>query len=305
MNINEILNNPHNMYYGHGTGTDNPQVTDSIIRNGLRCSHGSLYYTSVPLGIGTKIEDSEKELLKKWPHKESNIIIVVSLPLKYKIMESYDLGTYNMADAAFYYTQSKDIREQEDLTDSPYIIPEFVAGYYDARNDSFTPNPRYYENLSQEEQKELFQQVKQNYFNVIEEGCGIEEYQEILENLGQIFPLTSDEVIVFKKNKEIQELLSKMGKELLNKQMLIPDGNKITADKYIKEIVLPFIPAKGYIVLTNGNKLPVSHFIVECVLYDCQKRYNGNFSKYVEDNVDIEETKRINSINETDNYKKR
>ena len=305
MDIKSFLNNPRNMYYGHGTGTDSSEIINSILNNGLRCSHGSLYYTSVTLGMGAHIEETEIEMMKHWPHKDSNIIIVVSLPIKYKIIDSPGIGTYNMADAAFYYTPNKITREQENLTNSPYVMPEFIVGYYDASKDSFTSNQRYYEILSLEEQLKLFDKVNQNYFNIIEEGCGIEKYQEILADLGYDFPLTSDEVIIYKKNRETQELLSKLGEELLNKQMLLPDGNKITVDKYISEFVLPSIPAKGSIILSNGNKLPVSHFIMECVLYDCQKRYNGNFSKYMEENVDIEKTKQINGINETSNHKKR
>lgn len=305
MNINKVLNNPENMYYGHGTGTDNQEITNSIIKNGLRCSHGSLYYTSVTLGMGTHIEETEIEMMKHWPHKNSNIIIVVSLPIKYKIIDSPGIGTYNMADAAFYYTPSKITGEHENLNDSSYVMPEFIAGYYDARKDSFTQNPRYYEKLSIEEQQNLFDKVNQNYFNIIEEGCGIEKYQEIISDLGYDFPLTSDEIIKYKKKRETKELLLKLGENLLKKQIFLPDGNKITVDKYIREIVLQFIPAKGYIILANGNKLPISHFIMECVLYDCQKRYNGNFSKYIKDNVDIEKTKQINGINEITNHKKR
>lgn len=304
MDINEILNNPHNMYYGHGTGTDSQNVIDSIIRNGLRCSHGSLYFTSVPLGIGTKIEDSEKKMMKKWPHKESNIIIVVSLPIKYKIIESYDLGTYHMADAAFYYTPNKETREQEGLTDSSYVIPEFVVGYYDAKTDSFFDNHRYYERLPQGEQSKLFDQVKQNYFDIIEEGCGIEHYQELLADLGYEFPLTTTEVAAFKKEKKEKELFAKLEPELLKKEVVLPNGNKIPASKYIREIVFPFIPMEGYIVLANGNKLPISHFIIECVLYDCQERYNGDFSKYLGENVNIELTKQINNTEKRDNIKR-
>lgn len=304
MDINAILNNQENIYYGHGTGIDSQEITDSIIRNGLRCSHGSLYYTSEVLGIGTKIEDSEKEMLKKWPHKDSNIIIVISLPIKYKIIDSASIGTYNMADAAFYYTPNENTRKSEKLTNSPYVMPQFIVGYYNARDDSFTPNYGYYENLTKKDQEQLFQQVKQNYFNIIEEGCGIEKYQEMLTNLGYVFPLTNEEVITLKKNKATQKLFSKLGSELLNKQMILPNGKKITFDKYVKEIVLPFIPTEGLIVLNNGNKLPVYHFIMECVLYDCQERYNGDFSKYIKENINIEETKQINCINETENHKK-
>lgn len=304
MDINKVLNNPHNMYYGHGTGTDSQEVTNSIIKNGLRCSHGSLYYTSVPLGIGTKIKDSEKEMMKKWPHKESNIIIVVSLPLDYKIIDSTGLGTYNMADAAFYYIPDKKTREYEELTNSPYVIPEFIVGYYDAQTDSFIQNPKYYERLSQIEQDKLFRQVKYNYFDIIEEGCGIDKYQEVLADLGYKLPLTAEEVKAFKKQKKEQELLSKIGNDLLKKELILPNGSNISTDKYIREIVFPFIPLDGSIVLKNGNKLPVSHFIIECVLYDCQERYNGDFSKYLEENVDIEQTNQINNTSEKDIIKR-
>ena len=304
MDINKILNNPDNMYYGHGTGTDSQKVIDSIIKNGLRCSHGSLYYTSVALGFGTKIAEEEKEMMKKWPHKASNIVVVVSLPIKYKIVESYDLKTYNMADAAFYYTPSKEAREQYELTNSPYVMPEFIIGYYDARTDSFFHNPRYYERLSQSDQIELFSQVKQNYFDTIEEGCGIDYYQEVLADLGYELPLTTEEVKALKQKKKEQELLAKIGYELLNKELILPNGNKILAEKYIKEIVFPFIPIDGIIVLNNGIKLPVSHFIMECVLYDCQERYNGDFSRYLEENVDIKQTNQINNSSDKDKMKR-
>ena len=300
MNINNVLNNEENMYYGHGTGIDSPEITNSIIKNGLRCSHGSLYYTSVALGIGNHIEKEEIDMLKNWPHKNSKIIIIVSLPIKYKILDNPSIGTYNMADAAFYYIPNENIRKEYDLTNSPYVMPEFIAGYYDANNDSFTPNLRYYEKLSKEKQEKLFKQVKQNYLNIIEEGCGIEEYQAILADLGYEFPLTQEEIIKYSKAKEIQDLLSKLGEDLLNKPLILSNGNKITAEKYLKEIVFPFIPSKGYIVLNTGAKIPVTHFIIECVMYDCQERYNGNFSQYMKENVNLEETNHINNTNKTE-----
>ena len=37
-------------------------------------------------------------------------------------------------------------------------------------------------------------------------------------------------------------------------------------------------------------KISVRHFIMECVIYDCQERYNGDFAKYMQENVRIEDT---------------
>ena len=82
MDINLIMNNEKNMYYGHGTGTSSPEIIDSIMCNGLRCSHGSLYYTSICLGMGKHIEGDSVDLLNNWPHKKSDIVIIVSLPNK-------------------------------------------------------------------------------------------------------------------------------------------------------------------------------------------------------------------------------
>lgn len=305
MDINTILNNPNNMYYGHGTGTSDKEAIDSIMKNGVRNSHGAFKYTRVPLGIGTKIQDSAYQMMRKWPHKESDIVVVISLPLKYIIIESPDLGTRNMAEAAFNYIPDEASREAEELTDSPYVIPEFVVGYYDARTDSFFHNPKYYEKLPQSEQDKLFDRVKQNYFDTIEGGCGIEYYQQALTYIEKEFPLTTAEVDTLKRKKKEKELLARLNPELLKKEVALPNGEQISAIKYISEIVLPFIPTEGYIVLTNGNKLPVLQFITECVLFDCQAQYSGDFSRYIAENVDTEKTKQINSsISNTDGVAK-
>lgn len=58
MDINKVLNNVENLYYGHGTGNINNEVIQLIMNNGLCCSHGSLYFTSVKLGRGSNIVES-------------------------------------------------------------------------------------------------------------------------------------------------------------------------------------------------------------------------------------------------------
>lgn len=295
MNINNILNNPSNIYYGHGTGIEDKSIINSIMTNGLRCSHGSLYYTSVVLGQGMQIPQSQQEMLKNWPHLESKIIVVVSLPIQYKILDIVGSGTYNKGDSAYYYIPSEETREKYSLTNSPYVMPEFVVGYYDARTDTFTRNPKYYENLPQNEQVNLFNQVKENYFNVVDEGWGIDEYKELVNQTALTFGLTDEEVSKFKRNKEEFNLLLQIPFEVLNKQMILPNGNKISARQYIQEIVLPHIPTSGFIFLNNGAKLPISHFIIECVVYDCQERYNGDFVRYMQENVRIEGTNQLHN----------
>lgn len=290
MDINKLLNNDQNIYFGHGTGTENNEIIQSIMNNGLRCSHDSLYFTSATLGIGSQIEHPEQEMLRKWPHKNSKIVVIISLPIKYKIIDIMGTGTYNMGDAAYYYIPDETTREKFSLTNSPYVMPEFILGYYDARNDSFTSNPKYYENLQKHEQDNLFNKVKENYFNIINSGWKIEEYKEIAKELGWNFGLTDEELKSFQQKQKLLELLSQIPQELLNKNLKLPNGETISTEQYIKEIVLPFFPINDYVYLTTGAKIPLSHFIIECVIFDCQERYNGDFAKYIQENVVIEKT---------------
>ena len=169
-------------------------------------------------------------------------------------------------------------------------MPEFIVGYYDARNDSFIQNPRYYENLQEHEQNELFNQVKENYFNIINDSWGIEEYKEVLKNLGWRFGLTEEELKNFQQKKKEFELLSQIPSDLLNRNLKLPNGKQISAKEYIQKIVFSFLPINDYVYLANGVKFPFSHFIMECVMYDCQERYNGDFAKYIQENVRIEDT---------------
>lgn len=286
MEINKLLNNTQNIYFGHGTGIEDSEVIQSIMSNGLRCSHGSLYFTSVALGIGSQISESEQEMLKNWSHKDSKIIVIVSLPLQYKIVDLIGTATYNRGEAAYYYIPDENMIEKFSLTDSPYVMPEFIVGYYDARNDSFTSNPRYFENLQEHEQSNLFNKVKENYFNIIDNSWGIEEYKDVIKELGWSFGLTEEELKYF----QLKKLVSQLPLELLNRNLKLPNGESISARQYIEEIVIPYLPTNDYVYLTNGSKIPMSHFIAECVIFDCQERYNGDFVKYIQENVLIEET---------------
>ena len=207
MDIKTIFNNSENMYYGHGIGNLSYDIVNSIMNNGLRCSHGSLYYTSIALCMGNLVTDDVINLMNNWPHKSSTIIVIVSLPNKYNILESIGLGTYNCLNAAFYYIPSKDMQEKYSLTNSNYVMPYFIKGYYDSVNNKFISNPKYYENLSLDEQTKIFELVKFNYISIINSGCGILKYRKVVNELaGYEFPLSNEEI------EELRDLNIKKGR---------------------------------------------------------------------------------------------
>lgn len=195
----ELMDNLNNGYYGHGTGEDEKIIT-SILNNGLRCSHNAMEFTTYPLGIGRRISPNVLTLLNKWPHHEYKKIIIVSLPIIFNILDNPSLGTYQERYGAFCYIPDKEAQEKYQLTNSRYIMPEFILGCYNAKVKSFRFNPKYYERLSNDKQQEVFRKVKENYINIINEGIGIREYQEVLESLPEWkFPLSDEEISQLKK----------------------------------------------------------------------------------------------------------
>lgn len=193
-NINDIMNNNQNMYYGHGTN-GNHEVINSIFVNGLRCSHGSLYFTSCNLGIGGKLSDDINQMFDNWPHLNASNIVVVSLPYKYNILEIAGTETYEQGTAAYYYIPNEDQQNKYNLTNSPYVRPEFILGCYDSNNKNFNHNPNYYENLSIDKQKEILNNVKEKYMYIIDDAIGLREYKEIMKELPNWqFPLSDDDI---------------------------------------------------------------------------------------------------------------
>ena len=285
MDINLIMNNEKNMYYGHGTGTSSPEIIDSIMCNGLRCSHGSLYYTSICLGMGKHIEGNSVDLLNNWPHKKSDIVIIVSLPNKFNVIDSSGLGTYNCANAAFYYTPSEEQQRKYSLSDSDYVMPEFIKGYYDASSKTFVSNPRYYELLSPLEQERILNIVKSNYFHIINNNCGIAKYRKILRELdGSEFGLTDEDIENAKKNScfAIFNLLSDNVKQ---KKYLPLNGKAIATEQYIWQFVYPYLPQDGVVIMKDNSVHTVIYFIENYILKDCIENYNGDAQKYIMENT--------------------
>ncbi len=87
------------------------------------------------------------------------------------------------------------------------------------------------------------------------------------------------------KHINVQSILKLINPNLLNEKMKLPNGAIISARQYIQEIVFPSLPENGIIMLKNGEFQTAVQFIEECVMFDCQRNYNGDFVKYLYDNT--------------------
>ena len=101
-------------------------------------------------------------MLDNWPHLNASKIVIVSLSYKYNIIEIPGTETYNNGTGAYYYIPSEEQQSEYHLTNSPYVRPEFILGYYDSINKQFNNNPNYYELLSNDKKQEIMNSVKQN-----------------------------------------------------------------------------------------------------------------------------------------------
>lgn len=102
--------------------------------------------------------------------------------------------------------------------------------------------------------------------------------------------LKTNEIIIVEYEEKI---FSQIDKDLLNKTLMLPNQSKMSAKEYIKRYVMSYILGKDFITLKNGNIIPVTHFLIECVIFDCQERYNGDFISYMNDNILLENYKSL------------
>ena len=66
---------------------------------------------------------------------------------------------------------------------------------------------------------------------------------------------------------------------LLEKKVILPNGIEISARQYIQEVYAPHIPANGRVILSNGVDISVKQYIEEELLWEGQKKYNGDISQ--------------------------
>lgn len=194
--IESKFSNSSNFYYGHGIGGYNQNVIDSIFKNGLRCSHGQLEFTTLTLGQGspTLFQENE-ELINNWQHKGSRQIIIASLPKAFHVIDVMGTPLYGKRQAAYCYSISNEQAQELGIGSGLYLKPEFVLGVYDADEKSFTSNEQYYENLPEEEQQKLMADTKRQYIEILKQsGWTLSEYSEILKNSNWDGPLTAEEI---------------------------------------------------------------------------------------------------------------
>lgn len=194
--IQSKFSNEFNMYYGHGIGINDSNKIESIFKNGLRCSHNQLEFTTIPFGQGssTLFEENKKEM-NNWKHKKSKQIIIVSLPLKYHLLDIVGTPLYGRRQAAFYYSVSQEQANELGIPSGLYLKPEFVMGVYNAEQEEFISNNRYYENLNEKEQEDLKSVVKEKYISILKEsGFTFSEYAQVLQTSNITNPLTEDEI---------------------------------------------------------------------------------------------------------------
>ena len=97
----------------------------------------------------------------------------------------------------------------------------------------------------------------------------------------------------------VQTITDIINPELMKKRLKLPNGVELSARQYIQEVVYPYLPSNGVVVLNNGATLSIKQFIEECVMFECQEKYNGDFDRYFaertmsqEDNVNTNSRKR-------------
>lgn len=108
----------------------------------------------------------------------------------------------------------------------------------------------------------------------------IKMYTQVLNNS---IPILKTEAQVRKESEE--RVLSQLDPNLLNKLMILPNGEKIITKDYLQKFVLPYMPESDFVILRTGAQIPVKQFLTECVMFDCQERYGGDFMKYMEERV--------------------
>ena len=247
MKVENILNNKNNLYFLHGPGTDKKKVLDSIMEHGIRCGHGIFRFTSIYLGTPEEIQEYGKEIIDTWYYKNSPIVFIVSFPRKYIISEATETNTHQKAHSAFYYFPTKEEQDTYNLQNKPHVYKEFILGYYNSVTKEFVENETYYANLSMDEQRNLFNKIKENYENIINESCGMDKYKEFM------FKYTSIEEMDFINVDELIEDIDKKIAAIEKEQAEYEEKQRQKAKQNNPDIPESL---KGYVYVANGKIYP-------------------------------------------------
>lgn len=167
--IEDMFKSEQDFYFGHGT-SGGEEVISSILENGLMTvnpeainAYGNtlrgLDSTTIVFGEGTdSLFKEKKDLLDNWPHKGSKDVVIVSIPRKYALRNT-EVGLADLYEP--FYAGS--------IEEGYKLRPEFIKGIYNADSHAFKPNDNFYQNLEPEQQKKLFDTIKQQYISLYAE----------------------------------------------------------------------------------------------------------------------------------------
>lgn len=195
----EVLTEEGNMIRWHGSkGTK--ETVNTICNEWLRIPDGyDLHSTAIKLKNNLKNEnqqtqESQIQQLMNRPHLKCKYIVIVSHPKEYCSKVPYrENDSLLITTDKFWGT---DYYKNKNLV----VRPEFIKWYFDINNMEFIPNEKYYKRLWEEEQKQLFQEVKKKYMDsVIESNWRLEEYLQIMQENNRKCPYNE---------KDIEEYLS-------------------------------------------------------------------------------------------------
>lgn len=167
--IEDMFKSEQDFYFGHGT-PGGEQVISSILENGLMTVNPEatksymdtlrgLDSTTIGFGKGTdSLFDEKKNLLDNWPHKGSKDVVIVSIPQQYALKNT-EVRYADLYEP--FYTGS--------VEEGYKLRPEFIRGIYNADSHAFTLNDNFYQNLEPEQQKKLFDTIRQQYIRAYAE----------------------------------------------------------------------------------------------------------------------------------------
>lgn len=273
MEMSEIAKkfaNTKNLYFGHGIRSDALDVEETrraILEQGLRTREKEIVSTACLFGIGSPtLFDEKKNELNNWKHRNAKKIMIISVPYKWCIPEFG--GTAKKGQMAFfkYIVQGKEQDAKTNPDGSYFLRPEFIMGTYDADSRDFIENECYYENLTPEQQEELFADVKKKYIQAVREtNLTAEEYREVLEAFGIENPLTDEEMQKLDENRTVKKYYTESKMDFFDVEqsqidiqedmVALPNGVKIPRKQYEEEYGTEQGQA-DMVTLPNGVKIP-------------------------------------------------
>lgn len=187
-----ILTEKWNSIRWHGTGTK--EAAEKICQEWLLMIRDH-ELTSTAIKLGNNLNETNEEdkgqrvnQITNRPHLKSEYVVIISYPKEYYSMVNFkeiDSLLIKSDTIESYYTE-----EKADL-----IRPEFIKWYFDVNKMEFISNNKYYKNMWEEKQNELFQEVKKKYMDsVIDSKRNLEDYLQMMQEQKRPCPYNEKDI---------------------------------------------------------------------------------------------------------------